>query len=59
MRITIQWQETHYYCEEVEVPDGLDMDGVDDWVAENFLECVWAEANPEISTKSEIEWTNP
>ena len=59
MKITVQWNEVHYYCEEVELPDNMTEDEVDDWLAENFLECVWADASATMTNTSDIDWTNP
>ena len=59
MKITVQWREVHYYCEEVEAPDNMDEEQVDDWVAENFLSEVWCDASATYTSTSDIEWTNP
>ena len=59
MKITVQWTETHHYCEEVEVPDGLDIDEVDDWVNDNWRLEIWPNAIAEMTTEGDIEWSNP
>ena len=57
MKINIEWTETHRYCEEVEVPDNLDMDEVDDWVNDNFRLEVWPNSIAHSTDESDVEWS--
>ena len=57
MKINIEWTEIHGYCEEVEVPDNLDMDQVDDWVNDNFRLEVWPNAIAHSTDESDIKWS--
>lgn len=56
MKVRIEWTERHYYSEEVEAPDNMDEEQLDDWVAENFLEVAWADGSPQHTSTSDIEW---
>ena len=56
MKVRIEWTERHYYCEEVDAPDNMDEEQLDDWVAENFLEVAWADACAVQTSTSDIEW---
>ena len=60
MKITVQWSETHQYCEEVEVPDHLDQDEVDAWIDMNFFLAVWEDASPALVRQNDdVTWSNP
>lgn len=57
MKINIEWTETLYYCEEVEAPDDLEGEELDNWVKEIYYEEVWGNASADQSEASEINWS--
>ena len=56
MKINIEWTETLYYCEEVEAPDDLNGEELDNWVKEIYNEEVWGNAFSDHAETSDIKW---
>ena len=57
MKIRIQWTEIVHYNEEVEAPDGLNDEELDNWVNDIYLEEVWSNASPTSTESDGIEWS--